>query len=83
MGTISQMAEKCQKCPKRDKCDHKRMEMCAYIEMPKNVTIPNAIPNGIYGTSVNTGGAFTISSEKLVKEIEQSLSKRLSIGCGW
>ena len=78
MGTISQMAEKCQKCPKRDKCDHKRMEMCAYIEMPQI-----AIPNGIDDVAINIGGAFTISEEKLVKEIEQSLSKRLSIGCGW
>ncbi len=82
MGTISQMAEKCQKCPKRDKCDHKRMEMCAYIEMPQ-IAIPNAIPNGIDDVAINIGGAFTISEEKLVKEIEQSLSKRLSIGCGW
>lgn len=83
MGTISKMAEKCQKCPDRDKCDHKRMEACAYIEIPKNAAIPNAMPNGIYGASVNVGGAFTISREKLAKEIEQSLSKRFSIGCGW
>ncbi len=82
MGTISQMAEKCQKCPKRDKCDHKRMEMCAYIDEPK-IAIPNAIPNGIDGVAINIGGAFTISREKLAKEIEQSLNKRLSIGCGW
>ena len=31
MGTISQMAEKCQKCPERDKCDHKIMCACAYV----------------------------------------------------
>lgn len=82
MGTISQMAEKCQKCPDRDKCDHKRMEMCAYIDEPK-IAIPNATPNGINDVAINIGGSFTISREKLVKEIEQSLSKRLSIGCGW
>ena len=82
MGTISKMAEKCQKCQKMDKCDHKRMEMYAYIEMPQ-IAIPNAIPNGIDDVAINIGGAFTISGEKLVKEIEQSLSKSLSIGCGW
>ncbi len=82
MGSISKMAEKCQKCPDRDKCNHKRMEACAYIEMPQNA-IPNAIPNGINDIAVNIGGAFTISREKLAKEIEQSLNKRLSIGCGW
>lgn len=78
MGTISQMAEKCQKCPKRDKCDHKRMEMCAYIDEPQI-----AIPNGIDDVAINIGGALTISRESLSKEIEKTLNKRFSIGCWW
>lgn len=34
MGSISRMTEKCQKCPDRDKCDKKRMESLAYIDIP-------------------------------------------------
>lgn len=33
MGIISQLAEKCKICPNRDKCDKKRMEACAYLDM--------------------------------------------------
>lgn len=46
-GSMSQMAEKCQKCSDRDKCDNKRMEMCAYIKMPEiNISI-GAMPTKI------------------------------------
>lgn len=34
MGSISQMAEKCQKCPNVKRCRKKRMEACAYIDDP-------------------------------------------------
>lgn len=32
---LSKLSEKCKKCPKVDSCDHKYMEACAYLEMPK------------------------------------------------
>lgn len=32
MGSLSQLAEKCQRCAHVDKCDHKRMEACAYLD---------------------------------------------------
>ena len=28
------MAEKCKSCPKSEKCDHKRMELCALADLP-------------------------------------------------
>lgn len=32
MGAIRKLADKCQLCRNVDKCDHKRMEACAYFE---------------------------------------------------
>lgn len=41
-GTLSKMATKCQICDKRDTCDKKRMEMCAYL-IPQSVSFPNGV----------------------------------------
>lgn len=32
---LSKLSEICKACPKVDKCDHKRMELCALAELPK------------------------------------------------
>ena len=32
---LSKLAEKCKACPKVDSCDHKKMEMCALVELPQ------------------------------------------------
>ena len=31
---LSKLAEKCKNCPKSEKCDHKRMELCALADLP-------------------------------------------------
>lgn len=35
--TLLKLSEKCKACPKVDSCDHKKMEMCACIELPTNM----------------------------------------------
>lgn len=32
---LSKLAEKCKSCPKSEKCDHKRMELCALADLPQ------------------------------------------------
>lgn len=32
--SLSRLAEKCKNCPKLEKCDHKRMELCALADLP-------------------------------------------------
>lgn len=47
MGAIKQLAEKCQRCPDRHHCRHKRMEACAYIDNPniaEKVSVKMSIP---------------------------------------
>ena len=73
MGSISQMAEKCQKCPKRDTCDHKRMEMCAYIDMPINCSL--AMPQVEASISINAIPNTSSTTESILKEIEKTISR--------
>lgn len=32
---LSKLAEKCKSCPKSEKCDHKRIELCALADLPQ------------------------------------------------
>lgn len=34
---LSKLAEKCKSCPKSEKCDHKRMELCALADLLLNI----------------------------------------------
>lgn len=31
---LRKLAEKCKSCPKSEKCNHKRMELCALMDLP-------------------------------------------------
>lgn len=33
--SLSKLAEKCKSCPKSEKCDNKRMELCALADLPQ------------------------------------------------
>lgn len=32
---LIKLTEKCKSCPKSEKCDHKRMELCALADLPQ------------------------------------------------
>lgn len=89
MGAIAKLAEKCQKCPRVEKCDHKRMEACGYYDernMAESVTAPSTADaaSPILRETVNT-----IVNGQVVKlykdEIERELYKNLYDGlrCGF
>lgn len=81
MESISQMAEKCQKCPDRDKYDHKRMEACAYIDLPKSCV--SGIPEIEPLISINVGNGISKSTESILKEIEKTISRISKKNCAW
>ena len=49
---LRKLTEKCKNCPKSEKCDHKRMELCALADLPpqnlasatQGILIDNASP---------------------------------------
>ena len=84
MGSISKLAEKCQKCPRVEKCDRKRMEACAYYDernMAEAVVTPSTADMAapVLRETVNT-----IVNGQVVKvykdEIERELYKHLYDG---
>ena len=36
--SLSKLSEKCKSCPKVDTCEHKKMELCAFSELPARVS---------------------------------------------
>lgn len=90
MGAISQMAEKCQKCPNRDKCDHKRMEACAYYDEPQiaanagvSVGISAAAPALRETMQINVGGVMTtVYKDEIEKELYKALCEPFMLNYG-
>ena len=89
MGTLSKMAEKCKVCPDRDKCDHKKMELCAYIEpqIEANSGIGagmNAAMPALRETmQINAGGIMTtVYKDEIEKEIYKALHEPFVLNYG-
>lgn len=90
MGALSRTASKCQVCPNKDKCDHKRMELCAYFEdkpMIESNTVnnyqPNLMPAGRETMTINVGGVLTqVYKDDIQKELYKSLYEHLTLNYG-
>lgn len=61
--TLSKLSEKCKACPKADSCNHKKMEACAYIELPRHA-----------GASAMQTAAVSLSAPILRERIDSPLS---------
>lgn len=78
MGSITRMSSKCNRCAKREKCNKKKMEACAFIEESnlseitvKN-TIENALPNARATMTINVGGVLTsVYKDEIQREISK------------
>lgn len=90
MGTISKTSEKCQGCPYRGKCDHKRMEACAYYDEPQ-IAANAGVSAGISAAAsalretmqINVGGVMTtVYKDEIEKEICKALHESFSINYG-
>lgn len=78
-GSFTRMAQKCQECELRDKCDNKRMEACAYLYEPSmaNATMPSiaelvqpmAVKHDYRDVKVAENTTITIDVEELKKKL--------------
>lgn len=90
MGALKRMSKKCQECPNKDKCDHKRMELCAYFEdkpMIESNTVnnyqPNLMPVARETMTINVGGVLTqVYKDDIQKELYKSLYEHLTLNYG-
>lgn len=91
MGAVRRMASKCRSCPKRDSCDYKNMELCAYIEelpifaqvaMPSGAELmqPMLIPHDFRDIKVAENTTITIDVEELKRQMQKDFYKQMGIG---
>ena len=87
--SISQLSEKCQKCPRVNICDKKRMEACAYMEMPDPCMASAAVEGANYGHAdvlvkhdyrdikIRPNTTVTIDLEEQIRQMERDIYKAL------
>lgn len=83
------MAEKCQKCPRRDKCDHKRREACAYYDEPVESSaaisagVNAALPATRETVQINVGGVLTtVYKDEVEKQLYEVFQRQFMLYCG-
>lgn len=90
---ISQLSKKCQKCPRVNICDEKRMEACAYMERHD----PCMASAAAYGTNyahadllakhdyrdikIGPNTTVTIDLEEQKRQFERDIYKALGVPC--
>ena len=92
LGTRSELATECRKCPFVKTCDHKRMQLVAVMVEPNMVKdLPQGIMSGYKDAQCMTApalipttikidvGAIGISGDKIIKKIVKSMCS--SVGC--
>ncbi len=79
--SLSKLSERCKGCPKMDKCEHKKMELCALAELPPQIGI-NA------GQGILENSAMPLLREKIKSplspfaykdELEKEIYKSISV----
>lgn len=93
MGVLRRMADKCVKCPKKEKCDHKKMELCAYIEKPTmaasaaqtataELTEPLLVKHDYRDIKISESMTITIDVEEMKKQLERDFYKSVGLNYG-
>lgn len=90
MGDLRRMASKCRICSERDSCEHKNMELCAYIEQDVSAKIaipsvakltqPILIPHDYRNIKVDENTTITIDVDELKRQMQKDFYKQMGIG---
>jgi len=91
MSSVSRLSEKCRKCPNVKKCNNKRIEACAYMEMPKKLLsgCSTSLTSKLVAPTARTCTPITIkmgehgnintSLEEIQKQAEQKIYRALQV----
>lgn len=84
---LSQLSEKCQKCPFVDKCEHKRREALAYLPDPILAEASQSSMVGLVAPVLRetmeihvNGQTLTVYKDDIEKELYKSLYSGLQLG---
>ena len=85
MGSTSRLSQQCQKCRYKDTCDHKQMEMLAYIDEPpiqaqnsQSITSNLAQPIMRETTTIAINGVKTIVYKDDLEKMFDIVSKQIT-----
>lgn len=93
MKTTSQLSEKCRKCPRVNTCSQKRMEACAYMELPDMCMAPMLSPSADYAHAevlakhdcrdikINSTMTVPLDLEGVKKQLQRDIYKALGGPC--
>lgn len=80
--SLSKLSSKCASCPKTEKCNHKRMELCALADLP-----PQNLASATQGILMDTAMPFMreriespLSPFAYKDELENALKERIFKG---
>lgn len=86
---LSKLSEMCKSCTKVDKCDHKRMELCALAELPspqvsmsasQGITMGAAMP--LMRERIESPLSPFVYKDELEKELYKALHEPLMLNYG-
>lgn len=87
---LSRLSAKCRACPNRDKCNHKRMEMCGYFDEPQ-IAMSAGVDAGMSAAApvlretmqINVGGVMTtVYKDEIEREIYKALCEPFMLNYG-
>lgn len=93
MKSTSQLSEKCQKCPRVNICDKKRMEACAYIKIPDPCMASAAVEGADYAHAemlvkhdyrdikINPSMTISVDLEDVKRQLERDIYEALGGPC--
>ena len=86
MSILSQLSEKCQQCPRVNRCNRKRMEACAYLD---DQQLASPVITGFAESAaaqvcretvkINVNGIkLEVSKDAIVSELNELLNRHLN-----
>lgn len=92
---LKRLSSVCMNCPEKDKCKSKRMELCEYLEQPKNIASsvsmpsvadmvqPMSVSHDYRDVKVGENTTITIDVEELKRQMEKEIYKSAGIGLNY
>ena len=92
MGSISKTASICMICPYKDKCDNKRLESCAFVEVEKQNSAPCSQKNTVANTApvlrkhqyrdihLDENTTVTIDLEEIKEQLRREFYRQAGLG---
>ena len=92
MSSITKTASICLICPYKDKCDNKRLESCAFVEVEKQNSAPCSQKNTVANTApvlrkrqyrdirLDENTTVTVDLQEIKEQLRKDFYRQLGLG---